>query len=186
MALPVRRGGTTSTARSRHGAWRTSSSPRCATAHRSGRSSAASLTARAASSRRSRRPMASTRPTACFGRFRESRTTTIGRMASARMPHIRTVRLVWRVTLWRDSGLTMASPMISQTGMAIALGLSPRGNSFPSFIASQAMSDSVGGELRAKLKKPIAIQWGGGGGEPPIVAHRQRRSALDRSVQRHR
>jgi hypothetical protein len=64
------------------------------------------------------------------------------------------------------------SAMISQTGMAVALGLSPRGNSFPSFIASNAMAGSVSGELRAKLEKPVSIQWGGGGGEqPPIIAH---------------
>jgi hypothetical protein len=62
--------------------------------------------------------------------------------------------------------------VISQTGMAVVLGLSPRGNSFPSFIASQAMADSVGGELRAKLEKPLLLQWGSGGGEiPPSIIH---------------
>lgn len=62
--------------------------------------------------------------------------------------------------------------VISQTGMAVALGLSPRGNSFPSFIASQAMAGSVSGELRKKLENPLLIQWGSGGGErPPSIIH---------------
>lgn len=62
--------------------------------------------------------------------------------------------------------------VISQTGMAIALGLSPRGNSFPSFINNQAMADSISGELREKLQKTLLIQWGSGGGEqPPILIH---------------
>lgn len=69
--------------------------------------------------------------------------------------------------------------MISQTGMAVALGLSARGNSFPSFINSQAMSDSVGGELRRKLQKPFLIQWSSGGGEqPPITVHGHEASLL--------
>lgn len=62
--------------------------------------------------------------------------------------------------------------VISQTGMAVALGLSARGNSFPSFIASQAMAASVSGELRKKLENPLLIQWGSGGGEqPPTTIH---------------
>jgi len=62
--------------------------------------------------------------------------------------------------------------VISQTGMAIALGLSPRGNSFPNFFATRAMADSVGGELRQRLEKPLVIQWtGGSGGLPPLVVH---------------
>jgi len=62
--------------------------------------------------------------------------------------------------------------VISQIGMASALGLSPRGNSFPSFIASQAMEESISGELREKLEKPLLIQWGSGGGEqPPSIIH---------------
>ncbi len=62
---------------------------------------------------------------------------------------------------------TQRTAVISQTGMAIALGLSARGSSFPSFINSQAMAQSIGGELRSKLEKPVLIQWGSGGGEQP-------------------
>lgn len=67
---------------------------------------------------------------------------------------------------------TQKTAVISQTGMAVALGLSPRGNSFPSFIGSQAMADAVSGELREKLEKTLIIQWTSGGGEqPPIIIH---------------
>ncbi|OYT93397.1 MAG: hypothetical protein CFE43_03905 [Burkholderiales bacterium PBB3] len=62
------------------------------------------------------------------------------------------------------------TPVISQIGMARILGLSPRGNSFPSFIESKAMAESVSGELREKLGKTLLLQWGsGGGGQPPSV-----------------
>lgn len=64
------------------------------------------------------------------------------------------------------------TPMISQTGLARALGLSPRGNSFPSFINSRAMSVSVGGGLREKIENPVKFQYGsGGGGAPPITVN---------------
>ena len=60
--------------------------------------------------------------------------------------------------------------VISQTGMARILGLSPRGSSFPSFINSRAMADFVGGELREKIENPLRFQWGfGGGGTPPTT-----------------
>ncbi|NKJ02024.1 P63C domain-containing protein [Novosphingobium sp. SG707] len=55
--------------------------------------------------------------------------------------------------------------VISQIGMARVLGLSPRGNSFPSFINSKAMENFVGGELREKIQNPVKFQWGLGGGE---------------------
>ncbi|QDI83698.1 hypothetical protein E8E01_15165 [Methylorubrum populi] len=57
--------------------------------------------------------------------------------------------------------------VISQTGMARVLGLSPRGNSFPSFINSAAMADAVGGDLRGKVENPVRFQYetGGGGGK---------------------
>lgn len=62
--------------------------------------------------------------------------------------------------------------VISQTGMAVALGLSQRGNAFPKFINSQTMADSVSAELRQKLGKTLLIQWGSGGGEqPPSIIH---------------
>jgi hypothetical protein len=66
-------------------------------------------------------------------------------------------------------GDAQKTAVISQTGMAVALGLSPRGSSFPSFINSQAMADSIGSELREKLGKPLLIQWSSGGGEQPAV-----------------
>ena len=59
--------------------------------------------------------------------------------------------------------------VISQTGMARVLGLSPRGNSFPSFINSRAMERYVGGELREKVENPVKFQWGFGGGVPPTT-----------------
>jgi hypothetical protein len=62
--------------------------------------------------------------------------------------------------------------VISQTGMARVLGLSPRGNSFPSFINSRAMANFVGGDLRQKIENPVRFQWGsGGGGAPPMTIH---------------
>ncbi len=58
--------------------------------------------------------------------------------------------------------------VISQSGMARVLGLSPRGNAFPRFLASKGMSETVGAELSEKVGKPIKFQWGSGGaGQPP-------------------
>ena len=57
--------------------------------------------------------------------------------------------------------------VISQTGMGRALGLSARGNAFPRFLASKAMSKTVGAELREKLENPLKFQWGSGGAEQP-------------------
>ena len=62
--------------------------------------------------------------------------------------------------------------VISQIGMARVLGLSPRGNSFPSLINSQAMKSFVGGELREKVENPLKFQWSAaGGGMPPNTLH---------------
>ena len=62
--------------------------------------------------------------------------------------------------------------VISQSGMGKALGLSPRGNAFPRFLESKAMSESAGAELRQKLSQPLKIQWGVGGAEqPPAVVN---------------
>lgn len=57
--------------------------------------------------------------------------------------------------------------VISQTGMAKALGLSSRGNAFPRFIATKAMQESVGADLRQKLNNPLSFQWGSGGADQP-------------------
>ena len=60
--------------------------------------------------------------------------------------------------------------VISQTGMARALGLSSRGNALPRFMASKVISPSVGAELRDKIENPLKFQWGtGGAGSPPTV-----------------
>lgn len=57
--------------------------------------------------------------------------------------------------------------VISQSGMGKALGLSHRGNAFPRFLASSAMSQVVSAELRDKLTQPIKFQWGSGGSQQP-------------------
>lgn len=57
--------------------------------------------------------------------------------------------------------------VISQTGMARALGLSSRGNALPRFLANKAMSEVVGAELREKIENPLKFQYGSGGAESP-------------------
>jgi hypothetical protein len=49
--------------------------------------------------------------------------------------------------------------VISQIGMGIALGLSPRGNAFPRFIDSKGMRETISAHLSEKLNKPIKFQW---------------------------
>jgi hypothetical protein len=62
------------------------------------------------------------------------------------------------------------TPVISQTGMARALGMASRGSVFPRFISSKVMSDFIGIELRKKLENPVKFQWDGGGiGQPTIT-----------------
>jgi hypothetical protein len=64
------------------------------------------------------------------------------------------------------------TPVISQSGMARALGLSPRGNAFPRFINSRAMAEVVGADLRGNFENPLKFQWGTGGAEqPPATIH---------------
>jgi hypothetical protein len=64
------------------------------------------------------------------------------------------------------------TPVISQTGMALAIGLVGRGNALPRFLSSQAMVEAVGAELGDKFKNPIKFQWGSGGAEqPPTEVH---------------
>lgn len=64
------------------------------------------------------------------------------------------------------------TPVISQTGMARILGLSSRGNAFPRFLSSNAMSEYVGAEIRGKVQNTLKFQWGSGGAEqPPAVVH---------------
>jgi hypothetical protein len=62
--------------------------------------------------------------------------------------------------------------VISQRGMAQALGLSPRGNALPRFLATKALAGSGGAELKQKLENPLRFQWGtGGAGMPPTTVH---------------
>lgn len=64
------------------------------------------------------------------------------------------------------------SAVISQTGMARALGLSSRGNALPRFLSNKVMSDAVGAELKKKIENPLKFQWGSGGaGTPPATIH---------------
>lgn len=61
--------------------------------------------------------------------------------------------------------------VISQTGMGRALGLAPRGNALPRFLASNAMKDALGAELREKLKNPLKFQWGTPGAPEGFLAN---------------
>ncbi len=62
--------------------------------------------------------------------------------------------------------------VISQTGLARALGLSPRSNALPRFLASKAMSTGDA-EIVRKLENPLKFQWGtgGAGAPPPSMVH---------------
>ena len=55
--------------------------------------------------------------------------------------------------------------VISQTGMARALGLSSRGNALPRFVDSKVMREAIGAELRQKIENPLKFQWGKPGAE---------------------
>lgn len=61
--------------------------------------------------------------------------------------------------------------VISQTGMARALGLSARGNALPRFAASNAMKDTLGADLREKIKNPLKFQWGTPGAPEGYLAN---------------
>lgn len=62
--------------------------------------------------------------------------------------------------------------VISQRGMAVAIGLSSRGNALPRFLGTRALADAVGAELRHKFENPLKFQWGtGGAGQPPTIIH---------------
>ncbi len=58
--------------------------------------------------------------------------------------------------------------VISQTGMGQALGLSSRGNAFPRFLASKAMTGFIGAQLSQKITQPLRFQWGMGGALIPV------------------
>jgi hypothetical protein len=65
-----------------------------------------------------------------------------------------------------------ATAVISQSGMGRVLGLAQRGNAFPRFLASKAMLEVVGADLREKIENPLKFQWGtGGADQPPAIIH---------------
>ena len=67
-------------------------------------------------------------------------------------------------------GDSQKTPVISQTGMARALGFSPRGNALPRFLGTIAMADYGGAELKQKLENPVKFQWTAvGAGTPPVT-----------------
>lgn len=57
--------------------------------------------------------------------------------------------------------------VISQSGMAKALGLTERGNVLERFISSQVMAEYVVAELAEKLLNPLVFQWDSGVAEVP-------------------
>lgn len=63
--------------------------------------------------------------------------------------------------------------VISQTGMARALGLPSTGGAFPRFLAGKAMSLKTGAETRRKIQNPIKFQTirSGAEREPRMVIH---------------
>lgn len=67
----------------------------------------------------------------------------------------------------------LKTPVISQRGMAKALGYSEGGDRFLRFINGKTMSLYAGPELLEKIKNPIIFQWGVAGPEqqPPTKIH---------------
>lgn len=62
--------------------------------------------------------------------------------------------------------------VVSQRGMAAAIGLRERGDAFRKFAFGKGMTRYVGSELRAKIENPLIFQWGTGGSEqPPSTVH---------------
>lgn len=61
--------------------------------------------------------------------------------------------------------------VISQTGMAAALGLAKRGNALPRFLSSKAMENTVSAQLRQKLTQPIVFQHQPGSAQPANTVH---------------
>jgi len=63
------------------------------------------------------------------------------------------------------------TPVISQRGMGQALGLALRGNAFPRFLSSKAMTGVIGADLREKIDNPLLFQWESGGAAPPLLVN---------------
>ena len=88
------------------------------------------------------------------------------------------VKAIHRGNFQREFGLDVdcyvlddeqKTAVISQRGMGEALGLERgSGTALQRFLATKAMMDAVGAEIRQKLENPIKFQWGtGGAGSPP-------------------
>ena len=61
--------------------------------------------------------------------------------------------------------------VISQTGVGRALGLSSRGNAFPRFLSSKAMSGFIGAQLADKIEQPLRFQWSSAGAQPSVIVN---------------
>lgn len=62
--------------------------------------------------------------------------------------------------------------VISQTGMARALGLSSRGNALPRFLRNKVMKKALGADIAEKIENPLKFQWSApGAGTPPVMVH---------------
>ncbi len=93
-------------------------------------------------------------------------------------PTDRLVRATHKGSFKKDFGIDVdcyvldnpeKTAVITQTAMARALGLPPRGHSFPRFVASKMMSGFGGTELREKTENPVRFQSGSGGTEIPLT-----------------
>lgn len=63
--------------------------------------------------------------------------------------------------------------VVSQRGMAVAIGLAERGNAFRRFASSKSMSQYLGAPLREKIENPLVFQWDSAGAhlQPPGDIH---------------
>lgn len=61
--------------------------------------------------------------------------------------------------------------VISQRGMAVALGFSDGGSRLPRFLSRKSIADYVGPELRQKLENPIVFQTPSAGPGATVQAH---------------
>lgn len=57
--------------------------------------------------------------------------------------------------------------VVSQRGMAVALGLPERGSAFHRFANSKRVAQHVGIELRQRIENPLVFQWAGAGSQQP-------------------
>jgi hypothetical protein len=55
--------------------------------------------------------------------------------------------------------------VVSQRGMAVALGLAERGNAFVRFANSKAIAKHGGAQIMEKISNPLVFTWGTGGAQ---------------------